>query len=69
MNNTGFKTIFFLIGVLLLGCSLIMSCTKTTATETHPESGYEEVLVVMEGIGTKSIKNLYSQIRIDYYGS
>ncbi|HDO8005351.1 hypothetical protein SDA20_07190 [Legionella pneumophila serogroup 1] len=40
MNNTGFKTIFFLIGVLLLGCSL-MSCTKTTATETHPESGYE----------------------------
>lgn len=38
--NRGFKKISVLIGVFLLGCSL-MSCAKITPAPAHPEEGYE----------------------------
>lgn len=38
--NIRFKKIWLIIGVFLLGFSLV-SCAKTTSTKTHPEEGYE----------------------------
>jgi hypothetical protein len=39
--NSGFKKMVVLIGVFLLGCSL-MSCAKNTpAPAAHPEEGYQ----------------------------
>jgi len=36
----GFKKIIVLIGVFLLGCSL-MSCAKNNPDTAHPEEGYQ----------------------------